>query len=116
MRELGKELTAMKITAAAKRKEKKKQGKDQGVPSMSELGGDAGQGSSTQYHHVRDPIMTSTKGRPEEKRKKLGLHLKASKPPKCKGCGSAQHSTAECPSKITPSTEPKEFNFFHDMI
>jgi hypothetical protein len=116
MRELGKELTAMKITAAAKRKEKKKQGKDQGVPSMSELGGDAGQGSSTQYQHVRDPIMTSTKGRPEEKRKKSGLHLKASKPPKCKGCGSAQHSTAECPSKITPSTEPKEFNFFHDVI
>ncbi|KAK1618020.1 hypothetical protein QYE76_023537 [Lolium multiflorum] len=116
MRELGKELTPMKITAAAKRKEKKKQGKDQGVPSMSELGGDAGQGSSTQYQHVRDPIMTSTKGRPEEKRKKSGLHLKASKPPKCKGCGSAQHSTAECPSKITPSPEPKEFNFFRDMI
>jgi hypothetical protein len=116
MRELGKELSAMKITAAAKRKEKKKQGKDQGVPSMSELGGDAGQGSSTQYHHVRDPIMTSTKGRPEEKRKKSGLHLKASKPPKCKGCGSAQHSTAECPSKITPGPEPKEINFLRDMI
>ncbi|KAK1631537.1 hypothetical protein QYE76_005852 [Lolium multiflorum] len=116
MRELGKELSAMKITAAAKRKEKKKQGKDQGVPSMSEIGGDAGQGSSTQYHHVRDPIMTSTKGRPEEKRKKSGLHLKASKPPKCKGCGSAQHSTAECPSKITPGPEPKEINFLRDMI
>ncbi|KAK1573101.1 hypothetical protein QYE76_008312 [Lolium multiflorum] len=116
MRELGKQLAAMKISAAAKRKDKKQQSKNEGVTPDTELGGDAGQGSSTQYEHVRDPILTTTKGRPEEKRKKSGLHLKASKPQKCRGCGSAQHTTAECPSKITPALEQKEFDFFRNMV
>ncbi|KAK1667292.1 hypothetical protein QYE76_055451 [Lolium multiflorum] len=116
MRELGKELAAMKISAAAKRKDKKQASKNDGVTPETEIGGDGGQGSSTQYEHVRDPILTTTKGRPEEKRKKSGLHLKASKPQKCRGCGSAQHSTTECPSKITPAPEQKEFDFFRDMV
>ncbi|XP_051201492.1 protein FAR1-RELATED SEQUENCE 5-like [Lolium perenne] len=116
MRELGKELAAMKISAAAKRKDKKQPSKNDGVTPETEIGGDGGQGSSTQYEHVRDPILTTTKGRPEEKRKKSGLHLKASKPQKCRGCGSAQHSTSECPSKITPAPEQKEFDFFRDMV
>nr|XP_051191007.1 protein FAR1-RELATED SEQUENCE 1-like [Lolium perenne] len=116
MRELGKELAAMKISAAAKRKDKKQPSKNDGVTPETEIGGDGGQGSSTQYEHVRDPILTTTKGRPEEKRKKSGLHLKASKPQKCRGCGSAQHSTSECPSKITPAPQRKEFDFFRDMV
>jgi hypothetical protein len=116
MRELGKELAAMKISAAAKRKDKKQPSKNDGVTPETEIGGDGGQGSSTQYEHVRDPILTTTKGRPEEKRKKSGLHLKASKPQKCRGCGSAQHSTSECPSKITPAPEQKEFDFFRNMV
>nr|XP_051221892.1 protein FAR1-RELATED SEQUENCE 11-like [Lolium perenne] len=116
MRELGKELSAIKISAASKRNEKRKQTKKQGEPSGAENVGDDGQGSNTQYQHVRDPIMTTTKGRPEEKRKKSGLHLKASKPVECKACGSAQHSTAECPSKISTVPEQKEINFFRDMI
>jgi ribosomal protein L32 len=101
----------MQISSACKRNEKKKQTKKQGEPSGAENVGDDGQGSSTQYQHVRDPIKTTTKGRPEEKRTKSGLHLKASKPVKCKACGSAQR-----PSKISTVPEPKEINFFRDMI
>ncbi|KAM0907324.1 hypothetical protein ACQ4PT_016197 [Festuca glaucescens] len=116
MRELGKELSAMKITAAAKRKEKKKCTKNQADTYGDASVGDDGQGSSSKYQHVRDPIITTTKGRPEEKRKKSGLHLKPSKNVKCKSCGSAQHKTTECPSKIIPDPEPQEINFFRDMI
>ena len=117
MRELGKELSAMKLVQHPREMKRKKQTKKQGEPSGAENVGDDGQGSSTQYQqHVRDPIMTTTKGRPEEKRKKSGLHLKASKPVKCKACGSAQHSTAESPSKISTVPEQKEINFFKDMI
>ena len=112
MRELGKELAAMKITAAAKRKEKKTQTKTQ----ADTTGPEDGQGSSSKYKHVKDPIMTNTKGRPEEKRKRSGLHLKPSKSTKCKTCGNAQHKTAECPGKMTPDPEPKEINFLQDMI
>jgi hypothetical protein len=115
MRALGDELKAMKLSSSAKRKEKKTHATAQGDTTMGDLGGDAGQGTSNPYPNVRDPIITTTKGRPGEKRKKSGLHLKATKTVKCSACGSTDHNSAGCPSKITPGKEPTEFNFFQNM-
>jgi hypothetical protein len=79
MRALGYELKAMKLSLVAKRKENKIQATAQGDTPMGDLGGDGGQGTSTPYPNVRDPIITTTKGHPGEKRKKSGLHLNAKK-------------------------------------
>jgi ribosomal protein L32 len=78
--------------------------------------GDPGQGSSSRFDHVEDPVYTTTKGRPGEKRKQSGLHLKSSKAVKCSVCGSIHHTAATCPSKLTPGPEQKEIDFFHDMV
>jgi hypothetical protein len=76
---------------------------------------DAGQSSFPRFAHVEDPVITTTKGRPSEKRKKSGLHLKPSKPNKCSLCGSPNHTTSSCSAKLTPGPEPKENAFFCDM-
>jgi ribosomal protein L32 len=81
-----------------------------------ENSGAAGQGSSTRFDHVEDPVYTTTKGRPGEKRKQSGLHLKSSKVVKCTVCGSVHHTAPSCPSKLTPALEPKEIDFFRDMV
>nr|XP_051196017.1 protein FAR1-RELATED SEQUENCE 5-like [Lolium perenne] len=78
--------------------------------------GDPGQGSSSRFDHVEDPVYTTTKGCPGEKRKKSGLHLKSSKSVKCTVCGSIHHTAATCPSKLTPGPEQKEIDFFRDMV
>jgi hypothetical protein len=41
-----------------------------------------------------------TKGRPEEKRKKSGLHLKSSKVVTCTVCGSKEHTAKDCQARI----------------
>lgn len=115
MRALENELKAMKVSEAAKRKDKKKQGRNPGDTSDGEHVGDAGQGSASQYQNVKDPSCTTTKGRPSEKRKKSGLHIKATKPVKCSGCGSTEHNSAKCPSKITPGPGPTMMDFLRDM-
>ena len=49
---------------------------------------------------ARDPPCSTTKGRPEEKRKKSGLHLKSTKQTTCTTCGSKEHSSKDCPVKL----------------
>ncbi|XP_051190098.2 protein FAR1-RELATED SEQUENCE 5-like [Lolium perenne] len=68
---------------ALKRKKKK-----QAAPSFDEAPdvenvGDDGQGNSSKFDHVEDPVYIAKQGRPAEKRKKSGLHLKATKVVKC---------------------------------
>lgn len=50
---------------------------------------------------ARDPPETTTKGRPGDKRKKSGLHLKSTKKGLYAVCGSKEHNTQNCPKKIT---------------
>ncbi|KAK1649142.1 hypothetical protein QYE76_066947 [Lolium multiflorum] len=80
---LEKELLEMKASESAKRKKKK-----QAAPSFDEAPdvenvGDDGQGNSSKFDHVEDPVYIAKQGRPAEKRKKSGLHLKATKVVKC---------------------------------
>jgi hypothetical protein len=42
--------------------------------------------------------------------------LKSSKVVKCTVCGSVHHTAPSCPSKLTPAPEPKEIDFFRDMV
>ena len=72
--------------------------------------------SSSKFEHVQDPEYIAKQGRRVEKRKKSGLHLKAGKPRNCNVCGSNQHNASTCKDKITSDKEPKEINFFHDMV
>jgi hypothetical protein len=109
------ELKAMKLSEAAKRKKRKQTSIVQGDAPEGEGEGDAGQGSSTRFANVEDPVVTTTKGRPGEKRKKSGLHLKPAKPVKCTLCGSTLHNAGSCSARITPGPEPKEIDFFRDM-
>ncbi|XP_051205894.1 protein FAR1-RELATED SEQUENCE 5-like [Lolium perenne] len=113
---LEKELLEMKASESAKRKKKK-----QAAPSFDEEPdvenvGDDGQGNSSKFDHVEDPVYIAKQGRPAEKRKKYGLHLKATKVVKCSVCGSIQHTAATCKDKITPGPESKEIDFFRDMV
>jgi hypothetical protein len=109
------ELKAMKLSEAAKRKKRKQTSTVQGDAPEGEGEGDAGQGSSTRFANVEDPVVTTTKGRPGEKRKKSGLHLKPAKSVKCTLCGSTLHNAGSCSARITPGPEPKEIDFFRDM-
>nr|XP_051201792.1 protein FAR1-RELATED SEQUENCE 5-like [Lolium perenne] len=113
---LEKELKAMKASDSAKRKKKKTAGTTEGDSPGVENSGDPWQGSSSRFDHVEDPVYTTTKGRPGEKRKQSGLHLKSSKAVKCSVCGSIHHTAATCPSKLTPGPEQKEIDFFRDMV
>ncbi|KAM0851065.1 hypothetical protein ACQ4PT_052676 [Festuca glaucescens] len=113
---LEKDLLAMKASESAKRKNKKKtNGPQDEAPDVGNVG-DSGQGSSTKFDHVEDPEYASKQGRPTEKRKQSGLHLKASKPVKCTVCGSNQHTAATCKDKITPVPEQTEIDFFRNMV
>jgi hypothetical protein len=133
---LSNELKSMKLSEAAKRKAKQKKGghvedtskgefvggnanqkrKNTEQTSNWDFVGDDGQGSASQQHNIRDPTVTRTKGRPGEKRKKSGLHIKSTKPVKCSGCGSENHTLASCPSKLSTAPEPTEINFFRNMV
>jgi hypothetical protein len=133
---LSNELKSMKLSEAAKRKAKQKKGghvedtskgefvggnanqkrKNTEQTSNWDFVGDDGQGSASQQHNIRDPTVTRTKGRPGEKRKKSGLHIKSTKPMKCSGCGSENHTLASCPSKLSTAPEPTEINFFRNMV
>jgi hypothetical protein len=113
---LEKDLLAMKAAESAKRKNKKKGNATQDeAPDVGNVG-HSGQGSSTKFDHVEDPEYVSKQGRPAEKRKQSGLHLKASKPVKCSLCGSNQHTAASCKNKITPVPEQTEIDFFRNMV
>ena len=79
MSDLVKELNSLKLTGSAKRKNKKNEPTEGGT-SQVEIPDSDGEG-------IRDPTATTSRGRPGEKRKKSGLHLKASKPVKCSVCG-----------------------------
>ncbi|XP_071676991.1 protein FAR1-RELATED SEQUENCE 5-like [Lolium perenne] len=107
MRATEAEFAAMKKQAADALKRKKKQ--KETVPPCAEHAETTENPSSSTVGaehnmHVnkkaRDPPLTVTKGRPEEKRKKSGLHLKPAKPTKCTICGSSLHNPKDCPSKI----------------
>ncbi|KAK1693506.1 hypothetical protein QYE76_010203 [Lolium multiflorum] len=107
MRAMEAEFAAMKKQAANALKRKKKQ--KETVPPCAEHAETTENPSSSivgaeHNMHVnkkaRDPPLTVTKGRPEEKRKKSGLHLKPAKPTKCTICGSSLHNPRDCPSKI----------------
>jgi hypothetical protein len=110
-----KELKSTKASDSAKWK-KRTDDTTQGDSPCVENTGDAGQGSSSKYDHVEDPLYTNTKWHPREKRKQFGLHFKSSKVVKCIVCGSIQHTETICPSKLTPRPEPKEIDFFRDMV
>ncbi|XP_051211211.1 protein FAR-RED ELONGATED HYPOCOTYL 3-like [Lolium perenne] len=107
MRAIEAEFVAMKKQAADALKRKKKQ-KETVPPCVEHAETTENPSSSTvgaeHNMHVnkkaRDPPLTVTKGRPEEKRKKSGLHLKPAKPTKCTICGSTLHNPKDCPSKI----------------
>jgi hypothetical protein len=107
MRAMEAEFAAMKKQAADALKRKKKQ--KETVPPCAEHAKTTENPSSSTVGaehnmHVnkkaRDPPLTVSKGRPEEKRKKSGLHLKPAKPTKCTICGSSLHNPKDCPSKI----------------
>ncbi|KAM0924560.1 hypothetical protein ACQ4PT_004550 [Festuca glaucescens] len=71
-----------------------KHGVDQTGPSSSNP-------TAQQNRAARDPPMTVTKGRPGEKRKKSGLHLKSTKKTGvCGVCGDAGHTADSCPKRI----------------
>ena len=65
---------------------------------------------------IRDPTATTSRGRPGKKKKKSGLHLKASKPVKCSVCGSEEHTSPKCPKRMTPGPEPMEQDLLRNMI
>ncbi|KAM0902010.1 hypothetical protein ACQ4PT_019557 [Festuca glaucescens] len=116
MQALEKELLDMKASESAKRKKRKKSTTAQDDASDGEGAGDGGQGSSSQFDHVQDPVCAAKQCRPVEKRKQSGLHLKSTKVVKCSVCGSIQHTAAMCKGRITPGPEPKEIDFFHEMV
>ena len=103
MRALENELAALKIAASGKKKGKKE---IDGVEPVSVIVDGV---ETTENRRVRNPPKTTTKGRPESKRKKSGLHLKSTSKPKCAVCGSTEHKTAACPTKIAPTTTSTEF-------
>ncbi|KAK1602428.1 hypothetical protein QYE76_037451 [Lolium multiflorum] len=113
---LEKELLEMKASESAKRKKKKQAAPSSGEEPDVENVGDDGQGNSSKFDHVEDPVYIAKQGRPAEKRKKSGLHLKATKVVKCSVCGSIQHTATTCKDKITPGPESKEIDFFRDMV
>jgi hypothetical protein len=113
---LEKELLEMKASESAKRKKKKQAAPYSDEAPDVENVGDDGQGNSSKFDHVEDPVYTAKQGRPAEKRKKSGLHLKATKVVKCIVCGSNQHTAATCKDKITLGPESKEIDFFRDMV
>ncbi|KAM0873331.1 hypothetical protein ACQ4PT_038130 [Festuca glaucescens] len=113
---LEKELLEMKASESAKRKKRK-----QAAPASHEAPdvenvGDDGQGNSSNFDHVQDPVSTAKQGCLAEKRKQSGLHLKATKVVKCIVCGSNQHTATTCKDRIMPGPEPKEIDFFRDMV
>jgi hypothetical protein len=112
MHALENELKAMKTSEAAKRNENK----NTSTASEEENEGDAGQGRSSKYANVEDPLYANTKGRLGEKRKKSGLHLKGAKVLKCIVCGTVEHMEASCSAKISPGPEPKQIDFFRNMV
>ncbi|XP_051190609.1 protein FAR1-RELATED SEQUENCE 5-like [Lolium perenne] len=112
MQALEKELLDMKASESAKRKKRK----NATTAQDAEGANDGGLDSFPQFAHVEDPVYVPKQGRPAEKRKQSGLHLKSSKVVKCSICGSNQHTAAMCKDKITPSPEPKEFDFFREMV
>nr|XP_051201596.1 protein FAR1-RELATED SEQUENCE 5-like [Lolium perenne] len=112
MQALEKELLDMKASESAKRKKTK----NATTAQDAEGANDGGLDSFPQFAHVEDPVYVPKQGRPAEKRKQSGLHLKSSKVVKCSICGSNQHTAAMCKDKITPSPEPKEFDFFREMV
>jgi hypothetical protein len=112
MQALEKELLDMKASESAKRKKRK----NATTAQDGEGANDGGLDSFPQFAHVEDPVYVPKQGRPVEKRKQSGLHLKSSKVVKCSICGSNQHTAAMCKDKITPSPEPKEFDFFREMV
>ncbi|KAK1670173.1 hypothetical protein QYE76_058332 [Lolium multiflorum] len=80
---LEKELLEMKASESAKRKKKKQAAPSSDEEPDVENVGDDGQGNSSKFDHVEDPVYIAKQGRPAEKRKKSGLHLKATKVVKC---------------------------------
>lgn len=115
MRAMEAEFAAMKKAAAAALKKKRKNkspvppstsndeygGGQDDIPGSSTVGADhIGRAQRESNKKAKDPPTTVTKGRPEEKRKKRGLHLKSSKKVTCTACGSKVHCSNECPSKI----------------
>ncbi|XP_051229485.1 protein FAR1-RELATED SEQUENCE 2-like [Lolium perenne] len=116
MQALEKELLDMKASESAKRKKRKNATTAQDDAQDGEGANDGGLDSFSQFDHVQDPVYVPKQGRPAEKRKQSGLHLKSSKVVKCSVCGSIQHTAATCKDKITPVPEPKEFDFFREMV
>jgi ribosomal protein L32 len=112
MQALEKELLDMKASESAKRKKRK----NATTAQDGEGANDGGLDSFPQFAHVEDPVYVPKQGRPAEKRKQSGLHLKSSKVVKCSLCGSNQHTATMCKYKITPAPEPKEFDFFREMV
>ena len=97
----------MKLEESAKRKKQKKPSPTEVEAPELEVVHDSGE-------PIGDPTATTSRGRPTDKRKKSGLHLKASKPVKCSVCSSNQHTAPNCPSKITP--DPMEQDLLRNMV
>ena len=110
MRALEADLKQLRITNSAKNKRKKVSPTTVVAATVIDQsqGGSVCAPSSEPSLKIRDPTRTVAKGRPNEKRKKLGLGLKPTRPVKCSVCDSVEHNSARCLGKLTAM----EFDLF----
>ena len=122
MRALEKELADMKKAAADALKRKKAKASAGDGPSAGSGPGPQQQQESTSANvdmqvdpseHMRqvarDPPSSTTKGRPEQKRKKGGLQLQPSRQTTCSLCKSKDHDARNCPDRLA---NPEKYPMF----
>lgn len=107
MAAMDREMAELKRATAEALKRKKKKGKattSSAPPTDEEQEADLAakehEAILAQNRKARDPPMSNTKGRPQSKRKKSGLHLNKPNPTNCSVCNENDHDARNCPVRL----------------